>query len=69
MAPSKDGRNWPPPPTEKVESMGTYSAGTLLTCAHDGCGCRVRIENECHCPGADGSYKCACGADLVPVDE
>jgi metallothionein len=50
--------------------MATIPAGTLLTCAHGGCACRVRIEEACACTGADaGTYKCTCGADLVPVDE
>ena len=43
--------------------------GTLLTCAHDGCGCRVRIEAECHRPDDGGAYRCTCGAELVPVQE
>jgi metallothionein len=42
-------------------------AGTLLTCGHDGCGCRVRIEVECHCPGADQPYRCTCGDEMVAV--
>jgi metallothionein len=45
-----------------------YSEGTVLTCAHEGCGCRVRIEKECHCPGGQ-SYTCACGAPLVEVSD
>lgn len=50
--------------------MPQHSEGTLLTCAHEECDCRVRIEAECHCPGvgADSQYICACGAPLVPVD-
>jgi hypothetical protein len=47
--------------------MTSYQAGTLLTCAHEDCGCRVRIESECHCPNAGDSYRCSCGAELVPV--
>lgn len=47
--------------------MTQYSKGTVLTCAHEGCDCRVRIEEECHCPSGDQSYTCACGAPLVEV--
>ncbi len=42
-----------------------YSKGTVLTCEHEGCGCRVRIEEECHCPSGGQPYTCACGAPLV----
>ncbi|MGH3971619.1 MAG: metallothionein, partial [Mycobacterium sp.] len=28
--------------------MASYEEGTVLTCGHEGCGCRVRIEAECH---------------------
>ncbi|MGH3554112.1 MAG: metallothionein [Mycobacterium sp.] len=42
-------------------------AGTLLTCTHEGCGCRVRVEEECHCAGAGQPYRCTCGDDLVAV--
>lgn len=44
-----------------------YSEGTVLTCAHEGCNCRVHIVEECHCPSG-GQYMCACGAPLVEVD-
>lgn len=47
--------------------MATYETGTVLTCTHQDCGCRVRIEVPCHCPGADGPYRCSCGADMVTV--
>jgi hypothetical protein len=46
-----------------------YSTGTVLTCAHDECNCRVRIDEECHCPSGGQSYMCACGAPLVEVHE
>ncbi|WP_084260273.1 metallothionein [Mycobacterium avium] len=38
-----------------------------MTCTHEGCGCRARIETECHCPGADQPYRCTCGEELVPA--
>jgi hypothetical protein len=45
-----------------------YETGTVLTCAHEGCGCRILIQESCHCEGADDSnYTCACGAKLVPI--
>lgn len=44
----------------------SYKAGTMLSCGHDGCGCRVRIEVPCHCSG-DGAYVCTCGDDMVEV--
>lgn len=51
------------------EDMSVVPAGTVLTCAHEGCGCRIRVESECHCEGPETSYKCTCGADMVPVTE
>jgi hypothetical protein len=42
-------------------------AGTLLSCGHDGCGCRVRIEVACHCSGTDQAYICKCGDEMVEV--
>lgn len=47
--------------------MTNYDAGTLLTCGHEGCGCRVRIEVPCHCSGAGEPYRCTCGDELTPV--
>jgi metallothionein len=49
--------------------MASYGPGTLLTCVHDGCPCRVRVEVECHCPDGAGAYRCTCGAEMVAVDE
>jgi hypothetical protein len=50
--------------------MATVTKGTVLTCAHEGCNCRVLIEEECHCAEVDSGsgYRCACGAPLVPLD-
>jgi metallothionein len=48
--------------------MANYDAGTLLTCRHEGCGCRVSIEAPCHCSGASEPYRCICGEELVPVE-
>ncbi len=47
--------------------MTHYAKGTVLTCKHEGCGCRVRIDEECQCPSGAHSYTCACGAPLVTL--
>jgi metallothionein len=51
--------------------MPKYTEGTVLTCSHEDCDCRVLIQAECHCEGVTGEsvYRCACGAELVPVEE
>lgn len=51
----------------RVKQMGSNEAGTVLTCGHEGCGCRVRIEVACHCAGAGEPYRCTCGDELVAV--
>jgi metallothionein len=50
--------------------MTKYAEGTILTCTHPECNCRVLVQAECHCPGATGgsTCRCACGADLVPAE-
>nr|WP_304528509.1 metallothionein [Mycobacterium sp. E2462] len=50
-----------------MSDMPSYDAGTLLSCGHDGCGCRVRVEDPCHCSGATEAYRCTCGDELTPV--
>ncbi|WP_081287738.1 metallothionein [Mycobacterium asiaticum] len=47
--------------------MATNETGTVLTCGHEGCGCRVRVEVPCHCSDTTEAYRCTCGAELVPV--
>nr|WP_082982916.1 metallothionein [Mycobacterium sp. 1423905.2] len=47
--------------------MPNYEAGTVLSCGHDHCGCRVVIEHKCECSGSGEPYRCTCGAELVPV--
>jgi metallothionein len=54
------------PDPEEVKKMSN-EAGTLLSCGHDGCGCRVRIEVACHCSGTDQAYICKCGDEMVVV--
>ena len=49
--------------------MGSYQPGALLTCMHEDCGCRIRVEAECHCPASGEAYRCTCGAEMVAVDE
>ena len=49
--------------------MTQYSKGTVLTCEHEGCGCRVRIDEECNCPSSGQTYICACGAPLIEVSD
>lgn len=49
--------------------MTQYSKGSVLTCGHEECGCRVRIEEECHCPSGEQGYTCACGAPMVEVSD
>lgn len=47
--------------------MAGYTSGTLLTCSHGECSCRVRVESECDCPEADAAYVCTCGEPMVRV--
>ncbi|WP_375488426.1 metallothionein [uncultured Mycobacterium sp.] len=47
--------------------MASYEPGAVLTCSHGDCGCRVRIEVECHCKEAGEPYRCTCGEELVAV--
>jgi metallothionein len=50
--------------------MATYEPGTELTCTHEGCRCRIVVQENCNCEGArEGSYMCACGTRLIPVSE
>lgn len=50
--------------------MTKYTEGTILTCTHEECNCRVLVQAECHCPGVtdESTYRCACGAELVPAE-
>jgi len=52
-----------------VVSMTGYGQGTVLTCTHEECGCRLRVEVECDCPDAGRPYTCTCGAEMVEVDD
>ena len=49
--------------------MTTYSQGAVLTCTHDECNCRIRVETECDCAGARQAYMCTCGAEMIEVTE
>jgi hypothetical protein len=48
--------------------MTDYPRGTVLTCTHEDCPCRVRIETECHCASAGEPYRCTCGATMVAAE-
>ena len=45
--------------------MATVVKGTALTCGHEGCGCQIRIDEVCNCPGGGAQYTCRCGAALT----
>ncbi len=48
----------------------TVAEGTVLTCSHGHCGCRVVVQNACGCEAdAGATYTCACGAPMVAVTE
>jgi hypothetical protein len=49
--------------------MAKYTSGTVLTCSHGECDCRVRVESECNCTHADEPYVCTCGEPMVEVVE
>lgn len=51
--------------------MSKYTEGTVMTCTHQDCNCRVVVVDECHCPEAteEKTYMCACGAPLLPLEE
>ncbi|MGB9304120.1 MAG: metallothionein [Mycobacterium sp.] len=49
--------------------MKHYEQGTLLTCTHEDCGCRLRVEVECECPDAGKPYSCTCGTEMVAVED
>lgn len=49
--------------------MAKFEAGSVLTCGHSGCGCRVVIQEVCECPGGGESYTCICGSPLTPVSD
>jgi hypothetical protein len=50
-------------------SMNNYAQGTLLSCVHEYCPCRIRVEVECTCPDAGEAYRCTCGAEMVAVED
>jgi hypothetical protein len=51
--------------------VSTYKKGTVLSCAHKDCNCRLLIQEECHCEGVtdDSIYRCVCGSELTPVTD
>jgi hypothetical protein len=50
-------------------AVAKFEKGVLLTCPHEGCGCRVRVEEVCDCPGGGDHYTCVCGAEMVIIEE
>ena len=45
-----------------------FPEGTVLTCGHEGCGCRVVVQHACECVSAPGApYTCSCGSPMVIV--
>jgi len=49
--------------------MTNWPEGTVLTCVHEDCRCRIRIESECHCADAGTAYVCTCGVPMIEVVE
>jgi hypothetical protein len=49
--------------------MTNYGQGSLLTCVHEDCPCRIRVEVECTCTDAGEAYKCTCGAEMIAVED
>ena len=45
--------------------MASVAKGTALTCGHEGCGCQIRVDEVCNCPGGGDHYTCRCGAPLT----
>ena len=56
---------------QEVSMMTSYPRGTILTCTHTDCNCRVLIQEECRCTGAVGpsTYQRTCGAELIPAGD
>jgi len=50
--------------------MTKYTEGTVLTCTHQECDCRVLVQAQCHCPEVtdESTYQCVCGTELVPAE-
>jgi len=49
-------------------SAADFPAGTVLTCTHEDCGCRLVVQQACNCSSADGAtYTCSCGTPMVKV--
>jgi len=45
-----------------------FTEGTVLTCTHEDCDCRLLVQKACHCAGEAGTgYCCTCGAPMVAV--
>jgi hypothetical protein len=49
--------------------VARFEKGVLLTCPHEGCGCRVRVEEVRECRADGDHYTCVCGAPMVVVED
>ena len=57
-----------------MTEMG-FPEGTVLTCTHEDCGCRLVVQRACHCTDESGApyeesgatYTCSCGTPMVVV--
>jgi hypothetical protein len=56
-------------PRRDEQPMTNWTEGTVLTCIHDACQCRIRIESACHCADAGAAYVCTCGVPMIEVVE
>jgi metallothionein len=58
------------PENQEEWFMAEVTQGTVLSCAHEGCGCQIVVQKVCHCEGTtpDSTYTCACGAPMVVVE-
>jgi metallothionein len=49
-------------------SAADFPAGTVLTCTHEHCGCRLLVQQACDCASEPGAtYTCSCGTPMVAV--
>ena len=55
---------------DRKVTMSKYAGGTILTCTHEDCNCRVLIQAERHCPEVtdESTHRCSCGAEPVPAE-
>jgi len=45
-----------------------FVKGTVLTCTHEDCECRLLVQQACNCKSEVGAtYTCSCGTPMVVV--